>query len=42
MNWPRIFGLTLQAIVVGTLLFLAVIKLIATQSGAQVFHYQGF
>jgi len=42
MSWPRFLGIMLQAIVLGTMLFLAIIKVIATQSGARVFHYQGF
>ena len=35
-------GVALQALVLGTLLFLALVELGALASGARVFHYQGF
>jgi len=42
MSWPRMLGIAIQSLFLGTLLFLAVMKLIALRSGAQVFHYEGF
>jgi hypothetical protein len=42
MSWPRILGITVRSLLLGTLLFLAIMKLIALRSGAQVFHYEGF
>ena len=41
MNLWRWFGIVVQALVLGSLLFLAVAKL-AQLSGATVFQYQGF
>jgi hypothetical protein len=38
----HIAGCLLHVSVLGTLLFLAVVKLAATQSGVLVFRYQGF
>lgn len=35
-------GVALQAIVLGTGLFLALLRLLETASGARVFAYQGF
>lgn len=35
-------GMALQAIVLGTLLFLAIVKLTAYGADLQVFQYQGF
>lgn len=35
-------GILLQAVVLGVLLFLALVELGALASGARVFHYQGF
>ncbi len=42
MTGPRLVGILLQAIVLGTLLFLAVVKLTAHGADTQVFQYQGF
>lgn len=42
MNIWRLLGIACQALVLGTLLFLALAKLIALTSGARVFQYQGF
>jgi hypothetical protein len=42
MNLWRILGIACQAILLGSLLFLAVAKLIAMSSGARVFQYEGF
>jgi len=38
----RILGITVQAIVVGTLLFVAVFRLAGIMGGARVFQYEGF
>jgi len=42
MNIWRFLGEALQAIVLGSLLFLAVLELIALSTGSRVFLYQGF
>ncbi len=42
MRWARLAGRILQALVLGVLLFLAILKLLAIHSNARVFHYQGF
>ena len=42
MNAWRILGIACQAVLLGSLLFLAVAKLIAMSSGARVFEYEGF
>jgi hypothetical protein len=42
MNVWRVFGIACQAVLLGSLLFLAVAKLIAMSSGARVFQYEGF
>jgi len=38
----RATGILLQGLVMGTLLFIAILRLLATLSGASVFRYQGF
>lgn len=38
----RWIGICLQAIVLGTMLFLAVVQLAALTTGARIFRYQGF
>ena len=38
----RAFGRWLQGVVLGTLLFAALIELATTAVGAQIFRYQGF
>ena len=35
-------GIALQGLVLGALLFLALMKLFSLQAGARVFRYQGF
>ena len=42
MRSARICGIVLQAIVLGTLLFLALSRLVALESGARIFRYQAF
>ncbi len=42
MTVARWAGIVLQAIVIGTLLFLAVGNLVAIESGARIFRYQAF
>ncbi|MGE5608459.1 MAG: hypothetical protein ACM359_04340 [Bacillota bacterium] len=42
MTGSRMAGMLFQAVVLGALLFLAVMKLIALGSNARVFQYQGF
>jgi hypothetical protein len=42
MGFPRLLGITLQALVLGTLLFLAVARLVGLESGARIFRYQAF
>ena len=36
MGFPRLLGITLQALVLGTLLFLAVARLVGLESGAHL------
>jgi hypothetical protein len=38
----RLAGIALQAAVLGYLLFIAVMRMVAVDSGATVFRYQGF
>jgi hypothetical protein len=38
----RLAGIAVQAAVLGYLLFIAVMRMIAVDSGATVFRYQGF
>lgn len=38
----RILGSIVQAVVIGYLLFFAILELMATIGGAAVFRYQGF
>ncbi len=42
MKLARVTGIVLQAVVLGTLLFLAIVKLTAHGADMQVFQYQGF
>jgi hypothetical protein len=42
MSIWRLIGITCQAVVLGSLLFLAILKLIAMSTGARVFLYEGF
>ena len=42
MNRFRLAGMVVQAIVLGSLLFLAIVKMVALQSNARIFQYQGF
>jgi hypothetical protein len=42
MNLCRILGIALQAAVLGSALFLALLKLVAMSTGSRVFLYQGF
>lgn len=42
MSMGRIIGILLRAIALGVMLFMAIMKLAAIQSGARVFQYQGF
>jgi hypothetical protein len=41
-KWARRTGIGFQGLVLGTLLFVAVLMLTAVQSGARLFRYQGF
>jgi hypothetical protein len=41
-NLARWAGWTVQALVLGYLLFFAILRLYAASSGAAVFQYQGF
>ncbi len=41
-SFPRLAGALLQALVLGYLLFAAVMRMSAVESGATVFKYQGF
>ena len=41
-RFARLAGICLQGLVLGLLLFLALMKLLALESGARVFRYQGF
>ncbi len=38
----RAAGILVQGIILGTLLFLALLKLSVLQSGGRIFYYQGF
>ena len=38
----RLAGIAVQAAVLGYLLFIAVMRMVAVESGATVFRYQGF
>lgn len=40
--WARLAGIAIQALVLGYLLFIAVMRMVAIDSGATVFRYQGF
>ncbi len=42
MNIPRALGILTQAVVLGALLFLAVVKLTALAGGLRFFQYEGF
>ena len=42
MTKARLLGIAVQALCLGTLLFLAVCKMVSLESGARVFRYQGF
>lgn len=38
----RVLGILIQSVVLGYLLFFAIMQLVATIGGAAVFRYQGF
>lgn len=42
IRFARTLGLVAQALIVGALLFLAVVELLAERSGATIFVYQRF
>ncbi|MGA2500904.1 MAG: hypothetical protein ABSH20_24465 [Tepidisphaeraceae bacterium] len=42
MSFARFAGIVVQAVALGTLLFLAIVKLTAYDAGLRVFQYQGF
>jgi len=42
MTLPRVMGIVFQAVVLGSLLFLAIGKLVALGTASRVFVYQGF
>lgn len=42
MRTARVVGIVIQALVLGTLLFLAVVELFHVGSGVQAFRYQGY
>jgi hypothetical protein len=42
MNLPRALGVLVQALVLGSLLFLALANLIGATGGARIFRYQDF
>lgn len=41
-KWARLAGIAVQAALLGYLLFIAVMRMAAVESGATVFRYQGF
>lgn len=41
-KYAYIFGVSLQGLVLGVLLFLALCELLTTASGVRLFRYQGF
>ena len=41
-NCTRWLGIGIQALTLGTLLFFAILKLLALTTGARVFQYEGF
>lgn len=42
MRLSRMLGIVIQAVVLGTLLFLAVGQLVGLEAGARIFRYQAF
>jgi len=42
VNLPRALGVLLQALILGSLLFFALVNLLATSGGARIFRYQNF
>lgn len=42
MKWARILGISVQAVVLGILLFVAILKLLPQANNARLFFYQGF
>lgn len=42
MSWARVAGVCLQALILGTALFLAIANLVAASGGARIFRYQNF
>jgi hypothetical protein len=42
MKYARLAGIVVQALILGTLLFVAVGRLMVTEEGSRVFRYQGF
>ena len=42
MSYARMLGMIFQAAVLGSLLFLAIMKMLALDANARVFQYQGF
>lgn len=42
MNIPRALGIALQASVLGTLLFLAIVKMTSLAANLHLFQYEGF
>ena len=42
MSWPRLLGIALQALILGTLLSLALVNLVVASSGARIFRYENF
>jgi hypothetical protein len=42
MKRVRALGIALQALVLGVLLFFAIVALIGLNTGARIFQYQGF
>jgi hypothetical protein len=41
-KYAYIFGIYLQGLILGNLLFIALCELVATASGVRLFRYQGF
>lgn len=41
-RWLKVSGIVIQGLILGTLLFFAVIQIITMASGARIFRYQGF
>ena len=42
MSWSRLVGVLLQGLILGTLLFIAVVNLVVASGGVRIFRYETF